>query len=382
VSQQLQTAQQIRANKISRIQALISNKAKQIERALPRGGVTAERMVRIVLTAISMNKALWECSEESLLAAVMQAAQLGLEPDGVLGMASLVPFGNRVQLVIGYRGYIQLALRSGAVRDIRTRCVFEGDTFEVGYGLEEKLVHVPSRTGAARAAVLDELAGGDDVIDPDPLAVYGVAVFNSGGNHFEVLYPEDIERIRACSKGWKHPDSPWQKHKQAMWRKSAVKQTLKYCPMASESADLYRNFQRVDDATFSSIEVTDEGEVLADSDRERPATVQVPVEAVPALPTANVKLSAMDAFVTKAAPAAAPAAVAATAAPAAPSAPAAPAADPRQRELFAESPEATAAAPEAEPEPELARAVPAAPAAPAAEGKARRPPFGRKPRAR
>ncbi|MFA5637091.1 MAG: recombinase RecT, partial [Anaerovoracaceae bacterium] len=315
-------------------------------------------------------------------AAVMQAAQLGLEPDGVLGMASLVPFGNRVQLVIGYRGYIQLALRSGAVRDIRTRCVFEGDTFEVGYGLEEKLVHVPSRTGAARAAVLDELAGGDDVIDPDPLAVYGVAVFNSGGNHFEVLYPEDIERIRACSKGWKHPDSPWQKHKQAMWRKSAVKQTLKYCPMASESADLYRNFQRVDDATFSSIEVTDEGEVLADSDRERPATVQVPVEAVPALPTANVKLSAMDAFVTKAAPAAAPAAVAATAAPAAPSAPAAPAADPRQRELFAESPEATAAAPEAEPEPELARAVPAAPAAPAAEGKARRPPFGRKPRAR
>ncbi len=372
MSQQLQTAQQIRANKISRIQALISNKAKQIERALPRGGVTAERMVRIVLTAISMNKALWECSEESLLAAVMQAAQLGLEPDGVLGMASLVPFGNRVQLVIGYRGYIQLALRSGAVRDIRTRCVFEGDTFEVGYGLEEKLVHIPSRTGAARAAVLDELAGGEDVIDPDPAAVYGVAVFTSGGTHFEVLYPEDIDRIRACSKGWRHPDSPWQKHKQAMWRKSAVKQTLKYCPMASESADLYRTFQRVDDATFSAIEVTDDGEVMADSDRERPAVVQVPAtsEAAPALPTANVKPSAMDAFVTKAAPAA----VATTAATAAP------AADPRQGELFVESTAATDAAHEADPEP--GAAAPAATAAPAAEGKARRPPFGRKPRAR
>lgn len=373
MSQQLQTAQQIRANKISRIQALISNKAKQIERALPRGGVTAERMVRIVLTAISMNKALWECSEESLLAAVMQAAQLGLEPDGVLGMASLVPFGNRVQLVIGYRGYIQLALRSGAVRDIRTRCVFEGDTFEVGYGLEEKLNHVPSRTGMARAAVLDELAGGDDVIDPDPTAVYGVAVFTSGGTHFEVLYPEDIERIRACSKSWKHPDSPWQRHKQAMWRKSAVKQTLKYCPMASESADLYRNFQRVDDATFSSIEVTDDGEMLADSDRERPAAVQVPaaVEVPAALPPPRP--SAMDAFVSKAAPVAAPAATA-------------PAADPRQAELFAAPPTAVAAtapAPAPEPPPESAAAPAAAPAAPAASGdKPRRPPFGRKPRAR
>jgi len=294
-------------------------------------------------------------------------------------MASLVPFGNRVQLVIGYRGYIQLALRSGAVRDIRTRCVFEGDTFEVGYGLEEKLVHVPSRSGMARAAVLDELAGGEDVIDPDPAAVYGVAVFTSGGTHFEVLYPEDIDRIRACSKGWRHPDSPWQKHKQAMWRKSAVKQTLKYCPMASESADLYRNFQRVDDATFSSIEVTDDGELLADSDRERPEAVQVPVtvQAAPALPA--VKPSAMDAFVTKAAPAAVAAAPAAVAAPAAP---AAPAADPRQRELFSETSDAAAAAPEAEPEPEPSAAAPAAPAAPAAEGKARRPPFGRKPRAR
>lgn len=382
MSQQLQTANQIRANKISRIQALINNKAGQIARAMPRGGVTAERMVRIVLTAISMNKALWDCSEESLLAAVMQAAQLGLEPDGVLGMASLVPYGNRVQLVIGYRGYIQLALRSGAVRDIRTRCVFEGDQFEVGYGLEEKLLHVPTRVGAARAAVLDELAGDDDFVDPDPVAVYGVAVFNSGGNHFEVLWPEDIERIRNCSRGWKHPDSPWQKHKQAMWRKSAVKQTLKYCPMASEAADLYRTFQRVDDATFSSVEVTDDGELLTDSDQDRPASVQVPAGTTSAPATPQPR-SAMDTFVTKNAKPDRPPAVITVDDPAPPppanedkpKASQQPAAEPqttdeRQTSLFAES----------EPEPAPTPDPPAAPATTAK--KPQRPPFGRKPRSR
>jgi recombination protein RecT len=296
----IQTFDQSRRNKLTRIHSIITAKASQIERALPKGGLTAERMVRIVLTAVSTNKSLWECSEESLIAAVMQAAQLGLEPDGILGMASLVPFGNKVQLVIGYRGYIQLALRSGAVKDVRTRCVFDGDLFEVSYGLDETIKHVPARANIAdarmyreRGQALSHLSGDPVDLDPEPEAVYGVALFTNGGNHFEVLWPEDVARIRASSKAWKHPDSPWQKHRQAMWRKTAVKQTLKYCPLASEDAGWVRKAEARDEQTFAGFDLSDDGVVVSEEDLSAKATQeQVPAQLQPQVATAPVTAAA------------------------------------------------------------------------------------------
>src|SRR5690606_29461645 len=64
----------------------------EIARALPRH-VDPDRLMRVALTVIRQNPELRECTVPSLLAAVMQCAQLGLEP-GVLGHAYLVPFRN------------------------------------------------------------------------------------------------------------------------------------------------------------------------------------------------------------------------------------------------------------------------------------------------
>ncbi len=394
MSQQIISNQE-RNNKITRIHAIITNKAKQIERALPRGGVTADRMIRIVLTAISQNKALWQCSEESLLAAVMQAAQLGLEPDGVLGMASLVPYGPKVQLVIGYRGYIQLALRSGAVKDIRTRCVFDGDVFEVGYGLDETLTHKPARSSREeqieRARTFAQLSD-SRYEEPDPIAVYGVAVFANGGHHFEVLWPEDIARIRNCSKAWQHPESPWQKHTQAMWRKTAVKQTLKYCPMASESADLYRKFENVDGTSFSGIMVTDDGEIVSEEERtQSAASAVVPAQMEQPAPIPEQKPSSLDNFAQRAVeeekknrgrkPSAEPPVV--TKPEVAPTPKAPPPVEPRQTELFSDQkPEEVAADEDGaveQPENEAASA-PEEPDASTEAPAPARPRFGRKPK--
>ncbi len=74
------------------IAAYLQKMGPEIEKALP-SHMNADRMARIALTTIRTNPKLLECSVPSLLGAVMQAAQLGLEP-GLIGHCYLVPFKN------------------------------------------------------------------------------------------------------------------------------------------------------------------------------------------------------------------------------------------------------------------------------------------------
>ena len=90
----------------------------QMALALPKT-MTAERLTRIVMTECRKTPALMNCNQESFFGAVLQCAQLGLEPGSALGHCYLVPFGNgkakdgrpNCQLIIGYRGMIDLARR-------------------------------------------------------------------------------------------------------------------------------------------------------------------------------------------------------------------------------------------------------------------------------
>ncbi|HDI5730787.1 TPA: recombinase RecT, partial [Salmonella enterica subsp. enterica serovar Typhisuis] len=102
--------------------------------------------------------ALGDCDTMSFVSAIVQCSQLGLEPGGALGHAYLLPFGNRneksgkknVQLIIGYRGMIDLARRSGQIASLSARVVREGDDFSFEFGLEEKLVHRPGENEDAQ----------------------------------------------------------------------------------------------------------------------------------------------------------------------------------------------------------------------------------------
>ena len=80
----------------------------------------------------------------SFIAALMNAAQLGLEPNTPLGQAYLIPYKNKgileCQFQIGYKGMIDLAYRTGQVQMIQAQIVREHDFFEYQYG---------SQTGAS-----------------------------------------------------------------------------------------------------------------------------------------------------------------------------------------------------------------------------------------
>jgi len=93
---------------------LIRDMEDQFRMALPKH-FDAGRFVRVAVTTLRRNEKLLRCDQDSLLACLMLSAQLGLEPGGPLGHAYLVPYGSELTFIVGYRGYIELARRTGDV---------------------------------------------------------------------------------------------------------------------------------------------------------------------------------------------------------------------------------------------------------------------------
>ena len=101
----------------------------EIRRALPTV-LTPERFTRSALSAINNTPSLADCTPMSFIAALMNAAQLGLEPNTPLGQAYLIPYKNKgvleCQFQLGYKGLIDLAYRTGQMQMIQAhvvRCV-------------------------------------------------------------------------------------------------------------------------------------------------------------------------------------------------------------------------------------------------------------------
>ena len=196
----------------------------QMALALPKS-MTAERLTRIVMTECRKVPALMQCNQESFFGAVLQCAQLGLEPGSALGHCYLLPFGNgksrdgrpNCQLIIGYRGMIDLARRSGQIVSINAYCVHEADEFEYELGLHPDIHHRPSPL-AERGPVT---------------YVYAVAVLKGGGVQFEVMSRAEIEAVRVQSKAGK--SGPWVTHWEEMARKTVVRKLFKYLPVSIEA---------------------------------------------------------------------------------------------------------------------------------------------------
>jgi len=212
----------------------------QIKAALP-AHMTPDRVIRIVTTELRKTPALMKCNAKSLFGAVVQCAQLGLEPGGALGHVYLLPFENRknrttdVQLIIGYRGMIDLARRSGEIKSISARAVYENDDFTYKYGIEEDIVHIPF-DGENRGRLK---------------AVYAVARLKDGGVQFVVLSLADINRAKAQSKSGQA--GPWKDHFEAMALKTAVRQLFKWLPISIE-VQRFANTEETAETTGATVD--------------------------------------------------------------------------------------------------------------------------------
>lgn len=248
------------ATKPKTMQQYVKSMEAEIAKALP-SVITPERFSRIVLTALSSNPKLQECTPQSFLGAMMTAAQLGVEPNTALGQAYLIPFKNKgvmeCQFQLGYKGLIDLAYRSGEVSNIQAQEVYENDVFEFEYGLEPKLRHVPAKKDRG-----------------DVICYYALFRMKDGGYNFGVMSVDDARKHgQKYSKSYSF--GPWQNNFDEMAKKTVLKKVLKYAPLKSDfvravaqdetiKKDISDDMTFVPDETIIDAEVTEvaEGEII------------------------------------------------------------------------------------------------------------------------
>ena len=203
---------------------LIQTMQPAIKKALPTV-ITPERFTRMVLSAISANAQLQKCEQNSFLGAMMQAAQLGVEPNTPLGQAYILPYFDhgtlKAQFQLGYKGLIDLAYRSGEVSIIDAQVVYENDEFDYELGLEPKLKHKPALKNRG-----------------NPMLYYAMFRTKSGGFGFQVMSYEDCKKhSEKYSKAVQKGDfSPWTNNFDEMAKKTVLKKALKYAPLKSDFA--------------------------------------------------------------------------------------------------------------------------------------------------
>lgn len=203
------------------LKSLVASMEGEIAKALP-SVITPERFTRMVFTTLSTTPKLKECTPMSFLGAMMNAAQLGLEPNTPLGQAFILPYSNHgkmeAQFQIGYKGLIDLAYRSGEIEVIQAHVMYENDDISYEYGLEPKLTHKPAMHDRGKA-----------------IGVYAMFKTKAGGYGFEVMSMDDVKtHAEKYSKSYGSAYSPWKTNFEEMAKKTVLKKVLKYAPLKSD----------------------------------------------------------------------------------------------------------------------------------------------------
>lgn len=209
------------SQKPASISDMIRAMTPEIKKALP-SVMTPERFTRIALSAVKNTPKLAECTPLSFLSALMNSAQLGLEPNTPLGQAYLIPYKNHGQLEcqfqIGYKGMIDLAYRNDRMQSIEAHTIYENDEFYYEYGLNPALRHVP--TWGDRGAIV---------------GFYAIFHLDNGGYHFEVMSKSDVDAYAdRYSKAFTSEYSPWKTNYEQMAHKTVLKRLLKTAPIKSD----------------------------------------------------------------------------------------------------------------------------------------------------
>lgn len=214
-----------RDNPVEAVRHQMGNLAPELKAALP-AHVTVEKFTRVAMTAIQNTPDLLQADRRSLFGAVVRLAQDGLLPDG--REAALVIFntkaGNewikKVQAMPMIAGVLKKIRQSGEVAKISAQVVYANDRFEISYGFDEDVTHVPPQLGQARG---------------DAVGAYATAVLKDGTKLLEVMDLEQIAKVRAVSRSG--DKGPWKDWWEEMARKTVMRRLSKRLPMSTDLED-------------------------------------------------------------------------------------------------------------------------------------------------
>jgi recombination protein RecT len=181
--------------------------------------IKADTWVRVAQGVMRRNDKLAAVAQRnpgSFMAALLECARLGLE---IGDTYHLVPFGAEIVGIADYTGLIELAYRAGAIASIKAEIVHERDHFRYEPGEMDRPEHRP-----------DWFADRGQMI-----GAYAYAVMKDGATSQVVLRSRtEIEQVQAVSKIGKAGDSPWVRWPDRMWKKTVVRELIKFIPTSTE----------------------------------------------------------------------------------------------------------------------------------------------------
>lgn len=203
--------------------------------------IAPEKFMTLTLNAVKRLPKLLECDPKTLFGAIMVSAELGLEPNTVMGYAHILPYKRRykeggqwkevleAQYQTGYPGWLEIMYRNPKIESIDTGVIYENEQWTFDKGKREPFSHTPlspSKRGKEWVAVF-AIAWLKDAVKPKVI----------------VLYKEEIEEFKKLSQGANSDYSPWnntEKDPQKwMPRKTAIKQLVKELPKTKEIEKVY-----------------------------------------------------------------------------------------------------------------------------------------------
>jgi len=182
-------------------------------------GFDGEKFARVCKTIVQESPALQQCSIRSLLGSMMMSAQLGLDLD--LSEAHIIPYGNKAQFQMGYRGLMKLAWNSGYIVSIDYDKICENDTYEYSKGDNGTLKHIPLLTGDRGKTI----------------AYYAFALMKTGAKATHLMTLQEVQAHgKRFSKAYNARTSPWKTDFDAMAYKTVLIQLAdKKLPKSTQS---------------------------------------------------------------------------------------------------------------------------------------------------
>ncbi|MCR5436182.1 MAG: recombinase RecT [Treponema sp.] len=251
----------------------LKDRKESFLQALPANTVNVDRFMQSAMLAITNPKMpnLRICTKDSIFRSLREAASYGLELNGTLGQAYLIPYNETVNgkkemtchMQMGYKGLIALARRSNTIKTIAAEPIHENDIFEVQLGMGRTLSHkidIMKERGAI-------------------IGYYCLVELCNGGSQFKVMSKKDVENHRnKFSKAYdsKDPNNIWNKNFDAMALKTVVIQALKLCPISIEAMDAVIREEREDIKDFTDDVEYTVTDVQAETVNETPAIEEAP----------------------------------------------------------------------------------------------------------
>lgn len=213
-----------------------------------------ERFISVALAALTKTPKLLDVTQESIFSAFRMLSSLGLEPDG--RRAHLIPFGKEVQVIIDYKGLVELIYRSGEVTKLHADVVCENDIFDYNLGeIQRHVIDFKSREGRGEA-----------------YCVYALAVMKSGVTKCEVMSIPDVENVRKRSRS--ADKGPWVTDWAEMAKKTVFRRLSKWLPL---SPDLRDAAETDDDLVIETGSPTPQRGKVELREVETPAQIAAPV---------------------------------------------------------------------------------------------------------